>query len=306
MANELTVMDMGELERMGAVFVKSHFFADTTDAAQAIVKIMAGRELGIAPIASMTGIYIVKGKPSLSANLIATKIKASGKYNYRVRQHTAQLCEIEYFERDGNGWQSIGVSSFTFEDARKAGTQNLDKYPRNMLFARAMSNGAKWYCPDAFAGIAAYVPEELGADVNDEGEVIDAPVITRNPNTAPTEQDMIDAGTENEPFDTLPPLPDDVQASVKAATARHVEVPSAHKPNGDSKRKQPPISQVQTNKIKSLYEERHGVKSEIETLAALNDLFQESYHCDMKDATYEQAARMTGYLLSEIRNAQTA
>jgi hypothetical protein len=49
------------------------------------------------------------------------------------------------------------------EDAKKAGTKNLDKYPKNMLFARAISNGVKWYTPDVFAG-PVYVPEEMGAE----------------------------------------------------------------------------------------------------------------------------------------------
>jgi len=183
MSNELIISDMAELERMGAVFVKSGFFADTRDAAQAIVKIMAGRELGIAPIAAMTGIHIISGRPALGANLIATKIKASGKYDYFVKQNSATVCEIEFFQHG----EPIGNSVFTIDDARKAGTKNLDKYPRNMLFARALSNGAKWYCPDAFAGIAAYVPEELGANVSDDGEPI-VVTIEQPTQTAPEPQ----------------------------------------------------------------------------------------------------------------------
>jgi hypothetical protein len=42
-----------------------------------------------------------------------------------------------------------------------------------MLFARAMSNGVKWFCPDVFNGNAVYVPEELGANVDADGNVID-------------------------------------------------------------------------------------------------------------------------------------
>src|SRR5574339_232881 len=53
----------------------------------------------------------------------------------------------------------IGNYTFTIEDAKKAGTKNLDKFPRNMLFARAISNGVKWFCPDVFAG-PVYTPEE--------------------------------------------------------------------------------------------------------------------------------------------------
>jgi hypothetical protein len=58
------------------------------------------------------------------------------------------------------GKESIGVSKFTIEDAKKAGTKNLDKYPANMLFARAMSNGVKWYTPDVFNG-PVYTPDEI-------------------------------------------------------------------------------------------------------------------------------------------------
>src|SRR5262249_34188203 len=32
---------------------------------------------------------------------------------------------------------------------------------RNLLFARAVSNGAKWYCPDVFAGNPVSTPDEI-------------------------------------------------------------------------------------------------------------------------------------------------
>jgi hypothetical protein len=61
----------------------------------------------------------------------------------------------------------------------KAGTQNLNKFARNMLFARCISNGIKWFCPDVFSG-SVYTPEELGATVNEEGDVIDVTPTVRN------------------------------------------------------------------------------------------------------------------------------
>ena len=159
-----------EMQSLGEVFVKSKFFQDSQDAAQAIVKVMAGAELGFPPIASMTGVYIVKGKVSLSANLIAAAIKRSGRYTYRVRKHDESGCEIEFFENN----ESIGLSSFTREDAQRAqllGKETWRSFFRNMAFARALSNGAKWHCPDIFGG-PVYTPEELGADVDGEGDVI--------------------------------------------------------------------------------------------------------------------------------------
>jgi hypothetical protein len=176
------ITNLADLQQVGQIFVKSGFFADTKDAAQAMVKVMAGAELGFSPIASMTGIYIVKGKVSLSANLMAAAIKRSGRYNYRVAKGhpTADVCEITFLERIDGKWEEIGTSAFTKTDAAKAQTQNMDKFARNMLFARAMSNGARWYCADIFGG-PAYTPDELGATINEDGDVIDVPVTKQKP-----------------------------------------------------------------------------------------------------------------------------
>ena len=153
-------------------FARSGFFSDAREAAQAFVKIQYGAELGIGPGASMAGIHIVKGKPSLSASLIAARIKGSGKYDYRIKHHTDEKCVITFFE----GGEVVGDADFTIEQAKKAGLVKADtpwvSYPKNMLFSRAMSNGAKLYCPDIFMG-PIYTPEELGAPVDEAGQVID-------------------------------------------------------------------------------------------------------------------------------------
>ena len=149
-----------DLFRLGDVLAQSGYFADAHQAAQAIVKVMAGRELGFGPIASMTGIHIIQGRPAIGADLMAKAVKRSGRYNYRVIGLTDEACSIEFFEKSGDAWQSIGTSLFTRQDATKAKTKNLDAFPRNMLFARAMSNGVKWFCPDAL-GLTSYTPEEL-------------------------------------------------------------------------------------------------------------------------------------------------
>ena len=141
---------------LGETFHKSGMFADIKSASQAVVKIMAGAEMGISPFQAMSGIHIIQGKPTIGAGLMASRVKASGKYNYRVTEMSDTICTVEFTE---NG-QSIGVSTFTIEDAKKAGTKNLDRFPRNMLFARAMSNGVRWYCPDIYEG-PVYVPEEM-------------------------------------------------------------------------------------------------------------------------------------------------
>lgn len=165
--------NIDETMQLGKLLAASGFFADSRDAAQAVVKVLAGAELGFGPIASMTGVNIIKGKVTLSANLIAAAIKRSGRYNYRVVKMTDAVCEIDFYE----GREKIGTSAFSMDDAKSAGLASNDnwrKFPRNMLFARAISNGAKWFCPDLSGG-PLYTPDELGAAVDGEtGEVIDA------------------------------------------------------------------------------------------------------------------------------------
>ena len=187
MTQALTVQNasLSETMQLGELLAASGFFQDSRGAAQAVVKVLAGAEIGVGRIASMTGINVIQGRVSISANLMAAAIKRSGRYDYRVKEMTPQRCEIEFRERNGDRWEIIGSSEFTAQDARQAGTKNMDKYARNMLFARAMSNGARWYCPDIFGG-PVYTPEEMGATVDGEtGEVIDAPapriVVERQP-----------------------------------------------------------------------------------------------------------------------------
>ncbi len=177
MTQALTVQNasLSETMQLGELLAASGFFQDSRGAAQAVVKVLAGAEIGFGPIASMTGINVIQGRVSISANLMAAAIKRSGRYDYRVKEMTPQRCEIEFRERNGDRWEIIGSSEFTAQDARQAGTKNMDKFARNMLFARAMSNGARWYTPDIFGG-PVYTPEEMGAQVDGEtGEVIDAP-----------------------------------------------------------------------------------------------------------------------------------
>lgn len=162
---------LDETLNLGQLLARSGYFSDAREAAQAVVKILAGREIGLGPIAAMTGIYLVKGRVTLSANLMATAINRSGRYRYRVRRLDERGCELVFFE----GAEELGVSGFTDADAKRAGLLGQagpwTQYPRNMYFARALSNGAKWYCPDIFGG-PVYTPEELGARVDAAGEVI--------------------------------------------------------------------------------------------------------------------------------------
>lgn len=161
-----------EQTAIAKAFKDSGLFPDLKSEAQAIVKVQAGLELGLEPFAAMQGIDIVQGKPRMNASLQAGLIKKSGRYNYKVLEHSEQACKLEFYEKWGDSWQSIGTSEFSMKEAQQAGLaakDNWKKHPKNMLFARALSNGAKWYCADVFL-TATY-------NESDEFETVYQPIV---------------------------------------------------------------------------------------------------------------------------------
>jgi len=166
--------NLSDLQRLGNILAASGYFADAREMAQAAVKVLAGQELGLPPIASMMGINIIKGKVALGVHLIASRVRAHG-YDFRFVRHDNTGCVIEFQGKpEGGKRRVLGESSFTEDDAKAAQVfgEMYKKYPRNMYYSRAMSNGAKWYTPEIFGGAPVYTPEELGATVDDQGEMI--------------------------------------------------------------------------------------------------------------------------------------
>ena len=170
----LAIRSLDDVMKIGGLLAKSGFFKGAANEAQAVAKILRGWELGIPPVAALETVYVIEGKTALAAHMIAALIKKSGRYNYRVKENSDRQCVILFMEQ-GEG---VGESAFTLEDANKAQLLGKDvwkKYPKAMLYARAMSAGAKLFCPDVFGG-AVYTPEELDANVNEDGEFIDVSV----------------------------------------------------------------------------------------------------------------------------------
>lgn len=157
--NNQLMLASNDIVSIANAFFASGMFPDIKSGAQAIVKIQAGQEIGIPPFAAMTGIHIIQGKPTIGGGIMAARIKASGKYDYKLLEKSVTRCRIEFFE-DG---KSQGIEEFTIDQAKQAGTQNLAKFPANMLFNRCISNGLKGFCPDVFYS-AVYTPEEFGAE----------------------------------------------------------------------------------------------------------------------------------------------
>jgi len=174
-------LNLEEIKSIGTVFFQSGMFRDTKSAAQAITKVMAGQELGVPPMQSMRGIHVVDGNPQLSAGLIAALVKRSVKYDYRIVTLDDEMCELEWTE---NG-TVVGTSKFTLEQAKKipgkdgkklADKDNWRNYGEDMLFARALTRGARRHAPDVFGGAVYAVGEPVP-----EQEDLPRPMIQQTP-----------------------------------------------------------------------------------------------------------------------------
>ena len=100
---------------------------------------------------------------------MAAAIKASGKYDYRALT-TKDECTITFFSVDAGKREEIGATTFTMEDASNAGLRgdNWRKWPKAMLFARAISSGYREHCPDALGSAPVYVHEHGESEIPDD------------------------------------------------------------------------------------------------------------------------------------------
>lgn len=166
--------EINDLGLLANHLARSGFFRDAKGGTQAFAKLLFGRDLGLSATAAMTGVHIIEGKPEVSANIQAQMVRTytgpeGERYDYRVLRLTDTECEIEFRRRweRGSEWETLGTSHFTTADAERAKLatkENWRKYPRNMFFARAMSDGVAFHCPEVTNGIHVYHDFELDVD----------------------------------------------------------------------------------------------------------------------------------------------
>ena len=159
--------------------------------------ILKGRDLGLSPTESVWGIHMIEGMPTLAAHTMSALIKRAGHrlWYADTSRERAVIC-AERLERYNNVGEPVYGPTirveWTIEDAI---TANLVKrlpdgsleakssqgkklpwmlYPAAMLRARALTALARMEFADVLMG-AWYSPEELGAEVDEQGKVTRLP-----------------------------------------------------------------------------------------------------------------------------------
>lgn len=183
-----TLAEIQTLKELGSVIRKSGFVPSSikTDE-QAVVILLKGQELGLPPMQAFASIAVINGKPTLTAEVMLGLIyRDHPKAQVTFVRTTAEVCTIEACRPGGKP----STFSFSLADAQKAGLLGKgpwEQYPAAMLRARCISAMARAMFPDALSG-CVYTPEELGAQVDQEGAVVEVKSeVVPPPSASPTQ-----------------------------------------------------------------------------------------------------------------------
>lgn len=127
--------------------------------------IQKAKSMRVEPLDALNGgMYYVKGKVEMSSAMMNQLIRQNGHSITKDKRSDDTICILHGKRADtGDTW----TESFSIDEARRAGIYSEDgswgKYPRDMLFARALSRLARQLFPDVIKG--CYV----------QGEIADAP-----------------------------------------------------------------------------------------------------------------------------------
>jgi len=150
--------NMTELGQLAEKAAKSRFFGCETPE-QALMVMMAGKDLGLSYTQSLRAFYIVKGRPCFSAQgMVAVCLKSPLCKYFRTVSVSATEATVETKRGDDPPRQA----TFTIQEARLAGLANKDNwkaYPSRMLLARAQAFLAREVYPDLLMGL--YDPDEI-------------------------------------------------------------------------------------------------------------------------------------------------
>lgn len=168
------IASVQDLVTLGTIANKSGLYK-LKNSEQCFMAILRGADMGLSPAESLSGIELVNGKLTLSGGLMAAMIDNSPYYRYQTVVSTDKRCSLRFSRYyPDTGWIESGESDFTIEEAKRANLLGKDvwrNYPKSMLFWRSLSQGARMYCAGLFMG-AVYTPEELGAEVDENGQPI--------------------------------------------------------------------------------------------------------------------------------------
>ncbi|MEJ9078554.1 hypothetical protein WKY82_09050 [Gordonia malaquae] len=158
--------------------------------------------LGIPRINALTSIHVIDGKPTASADLIASLVRKAG-HKLRVEGDDT-YAEVTIIRADDPDYVPSPVR-WDEAKARKAGKWGSkgpwSNYPGAMLRSRAITEAARMWASDALYGVI-YTAEEIGGD--------------ERPAPRPVESEVV--GAHAAPAAPECPIPPDFASKIDSAT----------------------------------------------------------------------------------------
>lgn len=119
-----------------------------------LVITLYGQELNLPPMQAMQVIDVVKGRPTLRANLWVALTRKAG-HKVRIVESTTESCTVTVIR--GDDPDGPITATYTMADAKQAGlltNSNYQKNPKAMLYARAASTAIRQACPEVAMGFS--------------------------------------------------------------------------------------------------------------------------------------------------------
>lgn len=156
------VRNLEDVSRIANFVAESKLFGGIK-IAEAVVKILAGREMGFNAMQSMTSIHIIEGKPAPGADLIAAALRRKGSgYDFKIDEISDQACQVTFYRYVDGKKEVAGTLRYTMEEVKKKGWhltkggKEKDPWiqkPANMLFARVITDGKRFFAPDVLGSV---------------------------------------------------------------------------------------------------------------------------------------------------------
>jgi hypothetical protein len=127
---------------------------------------MTGYEVGIGPMQALSKIHVIKGRPTMAAELMRALVLRAG-HELHVEESNSTQCTM-VAKRAGE--QRETRMTFTMDDAKRAKVDGKDpwrQYPQAMLIARVTSMLCRTVFPDVLAGLS-YSAEEVDSGLDEE------------------------------------------------------------------------------------------------------------------------------------------
>jgi hypothetical protein len=136
-----------------------------------------GEMLGLSTMAAITGVHVIEGKPTASAGLISALVRRAGHKLRVFGDNKSATCQIVRSDDPDFTFEVKWTLNKNADDNPSAEVAGLlgkkvwREYPASMLKSRAITQCARDACEEALFGLH-YTPEELGADVDGDGDVL--------------------------------------------------------------------------------------------------------------------------------------